>query len=139
MNPYVKKFFLRGLLFSGFGPLIAGVVYWCLSTSLPDFSLSGGQAFLGILSTYLLAFLQAGASVFNQIDHWSPLKSMFFHFSTIYLAYTLCYVVNRWIPFEPMILLIFTAIFAVTYLVIWLTVVLITRQVEKRLNQKLQA
>ena len=135
---HVKNFFLRGLAFGGFGPIIAGIVYLILSFTLEDFSLSGVEAFTAIISTYLLAFVHAGASVFNQIDSWSIPKSLLAHFSLLYILYILCYVINSWIPFEPMVLLIFTAIFVVTYFVIWFTVYAIIKSTEKKLNKNLR-
>lgn len=137
MNKYVKSFLQRGLAFGGLGPVIAGIVYAILEYTLPNFTLSGTQVCLAIFTTYLLAFAQAGASVFNQMEEWSVPRSMLCHFSVIYVAYMLCYLVNSWIPFEWAVVLIFTAIFVVTYLVIWLAVYLVTKSVGKRLNKKL--
>jgi len=138
MNKYLKEFFHRGLMFGGFGPIIAAIVFLILGLTLEDFSLGGSEVFLSIVSTYLLAFVQAGATVFNQIEHWSLAKSLLFHFLTIYLAYSLCYIVNSWIPFEPMVILIFTVIFIVAYFIIWFTVYFSTKAIEKRLNKKLR-
>jgi len=135
---YVKEYLHRGLMFGGFGPIIAGIVFFVLSFALNNFSLTGAQMFLAIISTYLLAFIQAGSSVFNQIESWSIGKSLLFHFASIYLAYSLCYVANSWIPFEPMVLLIFTAIFTAVYLAIWFTVYFIARATRKKLNSKLK-
>lgn len=137
MNKYLKSFLHRGLIFGGFGPMIAGIVFAILGATIEEFHLDGWQILLAIVSTYLLAFVQAGASVFNQIEHWALPKSLACHFLTIYLAYSITYVLNAWIPFEPMVLVIFTAIFAAVYLVIWLTVYLTVRGVEKRLNKRL--
>jgi hypothetical protein len=67
---YFKAFLHRGLIFGGFGPIIVGIVFFVLSLTLEDFSLSGQEVFFAIISTYLLAFLQAGASIFNQIESW---------------------------------------------------------------------
>ncbi len=138
MNIYLKRFFHRGLIFGGFGPIVTGIVFFILSVTLDDFSISGGQIFLAIISTYLLAFIQAGVSVFNQIEHWSVSKSLLFHFLALYLVYSVCYVANSWIPFEPIVLLIFTAVFAALYFAIWITVYLIVRYTRKRLNEKLR-
>ena len=133
MNKYAKEFLHRGLMFGGFGPVVAGIVLACI----PAVRLSGGEVLLAILSTYALAFIHAGASVFNQIEHWSVAKSLLCHFVTIYLAYSLCYIANVWIPFEPMVLVIFTAIFVVIYFVIWFSVYFAVRATEKRLNKNL--
>ncbi len=138
MKEYVKRFLHRGMLFGGFGPIIVGVVYSVLDHTMPAFSPSGTQVCLAIVSTYLLAFLQAGASVFNQIEHWPVAKSLLCHFLVLYVAYVLCYLVNTWIPFEPLVLLIFTAVFVGVYLVICLTVYLSVRAVSRRLNAKLK-
>lgn len=134
MNKYAKEFLNRGLLFAGFGPVVAGVVLACV----PAESLTGGQVLLAVVSTYLLAFIHAGASVFNQIEHWPLAKSLFCHFGSLYLAYSLCYLVNCWIPFEPLVLAVFTAIFAVTYFVVWGIVYLCIHTTEKKMNQKLK-
>ncbi|MBQ8600612.1 MAG: DUF3021 domain-containing protein [Clostridia bacterium] len=137
MNQYVKQFFHRGLLFGGFGPIVLGIVYAILQETVRGFSLTGREVLLAILSTYLLAFVQAGVSVFNQIDHWPLAKSMLCHFGSLYLTYSACYLINTWIPFAPQVLLIFTAIFAAVYLIIWLTVYLIIKATGNRLNTKL--
>ena len=138
MNIYLKQFLHRGAIFAGLGPIIGGVVYLALDFSLEDFSVSGIDAFVAIVSLYLLAFIVAGASVFNQIEGWPVAKSLFFHLSTLYLAYTGCYLVNSWIPFEPMVLIIFTAIFLLAYFIIWLTVFISVKAASKRLNEKIK-
>ena len=134
----VRDFFLRGLLFGGFGPIIAGIVYLILHFTLKDLTLTGLQVFTVIVSTYLLAFIHAGASVFNQIESWPIAKSTLCHFGLLYIAYVLCYIINSWIPFEPLVLGIFTAIFAVGYAVIWLAVYVSIRVTVKQLNRSLQ-
>ena len=134
MNKYIKSYFQRGLIFGGFGPLILGIVYFILSKSLNDFSLNGSEVLLGIISTYLLAFVQAGSSVFNQIEHWSLVKSLLCHFGSLYAVYVFFYVANSWIPFEWGVVGIFTAIFVVLYFVIWFTVYFITKSTGKKLN-----
>lgn len=138
MKKYLKEFLRRGLIFGGFGPIVVGIVFAILGWALEDFHIEGWQILLAIVSTYLLAFVHAGASVFNQIEHWSIGKSLAFHFISIYLAYSITYVVNSWIPFEPMVLVIFTAVFVVTYAIIWLSVFLAVRATEKKLNKSLR-
>lgn len=138
MNKYVKEFFHRGLMFSGFGPIILGIVYFILSKTINNFTLSGGEVLSGIISTYLLAFVQAGATVFNQIENWGISKSLLCHLLTLYVAYSLCYVANTWIPFEPKVLLIFTVIFMAFYFIVWGIVYSIVKTTSKNLNAKLE-
>ena len=137
MNKYLRSFLHRGLLFGGFGPIIASSVYMSINLSGIDLMLDGVDIFIGTVSTYLLAFIQAGASVFNQIESWPIARSLLCHLGSIYLAYVGTYLVNSWIPFEPFVLLIFTAVFTVTYFAIWLTVFFITRAVTKKMNESI--
>lgn len=137
MNRYLKEFLLRGMMFGGFGPIVLGIIYFILSKTINDFSLSGTEVLLGIVSTYFLAFVQAGVTVFNQIEHWSVPKSLFCHFGLLYAVYVFFYVVNSWIPFEWGVIGIFTAIFVVTYFIIWLTVYFVVKSTKKKLNSVL--
>ena len=106
--------------------------------SLNDFSLSGYEVFLATISVYLLAFIQAGASVFNQIESWSVVKSTFVHLGVLYIAYILCYLVNIWIPFHWIAIAIFTGIFVIAYFVIWFVVYIVVRNVSKKLNMVIE-
>ena len=137
MNNYLKTFIHRGLVFGGFGPIVGGIVFMTLSLSTNDFFVSGVQIFTMIISTYFLAFVQAGASVFNQIEHWSLPKSLLFHFASLYISYSLCYILNSWIPFEPLALIIFTIAFVALYMVIWIIVFITTKYTERKFNAKL--
>ena len=138
MKKYVKEFMHRGLMFGGFGPIILGIVYAITSKFEAGFMLSANEVLLAIVSLYLLAFVQAGATVFNQIEHWSLPKSLFCHFITLYIAYSLCYVMNSWIPFEPKVLLIFSLIFILSFFAIWFIVYFCVRATSKQFNKKIE-
>ena len=139
MNKYLKSFLLRGLIFGGFGPVILGIIYFCISIFHHEIIFGGTEILLGIISVYILAFVHAGASIFNQIEEWGLNKSIAFHFGTLYLAYSLCYLINSWIPFDIKVFGIFTAIFIGVYFVIWTIVYLCVRNASKKLNAKLKA
>ena len=138
MNKYVKEFLHRGLMFSGFGPIIFGIIVFIVSKTTDNLVLNAGEVLVGIVSTYLLAFVHAGASVFNQIEHWGIGKSLLCHLSTLYVAYSLCYLINTWIPFEPKVLLIFTLIFMAVYFVVWGIVYVSVKATSKNFNAKLK-
>ena len=139
MNKYVKEFLHIGLIFGGFGPVVVGIVYAILWATLPDITITGAQMCVAIISSYLLAFVHAGASVFNRIETWSVPKSLFWHLLTLYIAYVTCYLVNTWIPFNALVILIFTGIFVVTYFVVWLTVFLCVKSAQKKMNARLKS
>ncbi|MBQ7289238.1 MAG: DUF3021 family protein [Clostridia bacterium] len=115
-----------------------GIIYAILQNTVENFSLNGTQILVAIISIYLLAFVQAGASVFNQIESFSVPKALLCHLSVLYVAYAACYLVNNWIPFNPTVLLIFTAIFLVVYFVVWVIVYVSVKTASKKLNVKLQ-
>ena len=138
MNKNVKEFFHRGFVFSGFGPIIFGFIIFIVSKTTDNLVLNAGEVLVGIVSTYLLAFVHAGASVFNQIEHWGIGKSLLCHLSTLYVAYSLCYLINTWIPFEPKVLLIFTLIFMAVYFVVWGIVYVSVKSTSKNFNAKLK-
>ena len=132
-----RDFFLRGCMFGGLGPVVLGIVYFILHHTLEDLTLTGTQVFLGILSTYVLAFIHAGSGVFHRIESWSPGKSCLCQLSLLYAAYVLCYALNDWLPFEPLAIGIFTAIFVGGYGLICLIVYLSVHAAAKKLNQSL--
>ena len=136
MNIYTKEFFHRGLMFGGFGPIIVGIIFYCVSAAEGGISLSAPEALVAILSSYLLAFVHAGASVLNQIEHWPIMKSLFFHFLLLYVSYLSCYLINAWIPFDGKVVGIFTAIFVAVYFVVWAIVYLSVRNLGKRMTLK---
>lgn len=131
---YFKEFLKRGMAFGGFGPIVAAIVLLFVSLGA-EVALDAKAFAVAVVSTYILAFVQAGASVFNQIEEWSLPKSVGVHFLCLYAVYVLTYLVNSWIPFEWAVVGIFTAIFTVGYLAIWLTVYLIIRATAKKLNK----
>ena len=137
MNIYAKEFIKRGFMFSGLGPVTAALVIFIISRFDENLQLGALQILLMVISTYILAFVQAGATVFNQIEHWSVPKSLICHFSSLYAAYVLCYIVNTWIPFNINVIFVFTAIFVITFFVIWTTVFLTVRHLSKKLNKNL--
>ena len=138
MKKYVKEFLLRGLIFGGFGPIVLAIVYYVISLFVADITYGGKEILLGMISVYLLAFVHAGASVFNQIEEWGICKSIGAHFSVLYVAYSVCYLLNAWIPFDMKVFLIFTGIFVAVYFVVWTIVYLCVKKSCKMLNAGLE-
>lgn len=139
MNKYLKSFLQRGIAFGGFGPVVTGIVLFIIDILGNEVLLNGTDILIMVISTYLLAFAQAGASIFNQIESWSIAKGLGIHFITLYIVYILCYSVNKWIPFQWQIIVIFTFVFALSYLTVWLSVYLITKSTSKRLNKTINS
>lgn len=137
MNKYFKIFIHRGAIFGGFGPIIMSIIYLILHFSIDNFTVSGMEIFSAIISTYIIAFIHAGASLFTQIEEWPIAKSILIHFTTLYVAYTICYLINSWLPFNLTVFLIYTGAFVLAYGIIWLIVVLLMAKTKRSLNESL--
>ena len=137
MNKYFKEFLHRGLIFAGFGPIVIGVIYVILSKTINNLTISGTEVFGAILATYAIAFVQAGSTVFNQIEHWPTMKGLLCQLLSLYVTYVTCYLTNSWIPFDFRVVLLFTVIFVVGYFAIWGIVYLCVKGSAKKLNEKL--
>lgn len=137
MNKYVKQFLLRGLIFSGLGPVVCGIVFWILDLSGVNPLLNGGQMLLAIVTTYVIAFVHAGSSVFTTIESWSKFKQMLIQGTCLYTVYTVGYLLNNWIPLDWMVIGIYTGVFVLAFLFIWGSVYFSVRTQEKLLNKKL--
>ena len=139
MKKYVNEFLTRGLMFGGFGPIILAIIYYLISVFKEGITFGGQEILQGVISIYLLAFVHAGASVFTQIEEWGLNKSIGVHFSTLYVAYSCCYLTNSWIPFDLKVFGIFTGIFVAVYVVVWLVVSLCVRKTSHMLNDSLNS
>ena len=139
MNYYVKEFLKRGLMFSGLGPIVAGIVYLCIENSGTELNLSGSTMLLAIITTYIIAFVHAGSSVFNIVESWSRVKGLLFQLISIYIVYTIGYLLNSWLPLKIEVIIIYTVIFVLAFLTVWLTIFFITKSVTKKLNDKLNS
>lgn len=138
MNKYVKEYLHRGLLFSGLGPVTAGIVCFILDRCSVTVALNGLDILKAVLATYVIAFVHAGSSVFPQIETWSRMKAILFQGTSIYVVYLAGYLINNWIPLNPIAIGIYTGGFVLAFGLTWLIVVLVSKNVAKRMNEKLQ-
>lgn len=138
MNKNLKAYLHRGLLFGGFGPIVVAIVYAIVGVATKDNLITTTNFLLATISSYILAFLVAGSSMFYQIEHWGLTKASLLHALSLYVAYLCCYLLNSWIAFDIINVLIFTGIFIVGYLVIWLIIYISIKHTEKKLNKKVE-
>lgn len=134
---HVKAFLHRGLLFAGFGPVIIGIVYFVTGLATGDTATTTTNMFIATISSYCLAFLAAGCSVFYQIESWGLAKASFLHGLSLYVTYLGCYLLNSWIAADLITIGIFSAIFILGYLAIWVTVLICVSTTAKKLNRKI--
>ncbi len=136
MKKYVKEFIKRGLMTSGIGCLIVGIVDYIIFLCTKN-TYSGDQVILGIISGFVLGFIQGGVSLIPEIEELSLVKKILFQFLALYISYTSIYLLNRWIPIDLIVLLIYTISFIVLFIIIWFIVYFISKRNVNKINQKL--
>lgn len=138
MKKIISKFLLRGLICSGFGPLVYGIVMFILYLCNVDTNLTGNQIFTGIISTYLIAFIVAGFSIIWEIEKLGLGFAILIHGSVLYICYLAMYLINNWISKDLTNILIFSAVFVGGYILTWLIIYIIEKQKAKKLTKTLK-
>ncbi len=134
LGKYYKEFILRGLIAMGFGSIVLSVVYTILGfcdvvEKLPVFSVS-----LGYLTITALAFLCGGMTVVYHIEELAISKAITFHGVALYIAYAAVYLVNGWLKDGLVPFLVFTGIFVVGYIIVWIIIYLIMKRNTEKIN-----
>jgi len=131
---YFKQFALRGLIAMGFGPVVLAIIYTILGICGVVTEVDVYEMTLGIATMTALAFLCGGITVVYQIEEMAISKAITLHGIIIYIAYAVVYLTNDWLAEGTAPFLIFTAIFIVGYLLVWLIIYFVTKRGTKKLN-----
>ena len=134
MKRYILEFFRRGLCAWGLGPLVLAVLY----LFLPVEALTAREVSLGIFSLSALAFLAGGMNVIYQIERLPLMAAIGIHGGVLYVGYLGTYLLNGWLDWGRLPVLVFTAIFAVGYLAIWAVIYAILKRRTARVNALLR-
>ena len=135
MKKMMKEFILRGLIAAGFGPVVYGIVIFIIEVCGVRAMQDGDMIFKAILSTYMMAFICAGASVIWQNERLGLGYSALIHGTIIYITYLITYLLNGWLDNEKIGL--FSIIFISGYIIIWLIIFITEKIKAKKLNQQL--
>ena len=143
MKRILLEFIRRGMMACGFGPLVLAAVYLILEHQGVVQVLTVRQVCLGIISLSALAFVAGGMNVVYQIERLPLMGAISIHGGVLYLGYLLTYLFNDWLEWGTVPTLVFTGIFAVSYLAIWAVIYSVikrnTAQVNELLRQKQQS
>lgn len=137
MKKYLAEFVKRGLMVACGGPLVLAVIYAVLGMTGTVESITPMEAAKGILSVSLVAFIAAGISMIYTIERLPLAPAALIHGAVLYASYLIMYLLNDWIPKNPFGIGLFTAIFIVSYAIIWLIIYLATKSKAEALNRKL--
>lgn len=135
MKKIVKEFLMRGLLCMGFGPIVYSIIILILYLCNVEKSIDGINLFKGIISTSLMAFLIAASSVIWQIEKIGIGFQIIIHGLFLYLCYLITYLLNDWLKNDGII--IFSIVFIIGYLLVWLIIYFTEKIKTNKLNKKL--
>ena len=143
MKRFTLEFLRRGAIASGIGPIVLAIIYMILHQAADVETLTVNQVCIGIFSLTALAFIAGGLNVLYQIERLPLMFAILIHGSILYVSYLATYLINDWLDFGAIPIIIFSAIFVVGYIVIWAIIYSIikrnTARVNEILKQKLQS
>ena len=129
---------LRGLIAMGLGPIILAIVYLILEQAVAIEAYSVSQVCVGVFSLSALAFVAGGMNAIYQIERLPLMVAILIHGSVLYISYLVTYLLNDWLDWGVMPIVVFSAIFLVGYIVIWALIYSITKNRTERLNEALK-
>ena len=138
MKKAVLEFIRRGFIACGFGPLVLAIFYLILQRQAAVQTLTINQVCLGIFSLYALAFIAGGMNVIYQIERLPLMVAILIHGGVLYVSYLATYLINGWLERGITPILVFTAIFIISYLVIWAVIYSIIKRNTDRVNDMLK-
>ena len=135
MKKFILDFIHRGLLAGGCGPLVLAIIYWILLKSDVIEAISAEEVVIGIMTSFLLAFIAGGIQAVYQIEKLPLFWAIFIHGLVLYLDYVIIYLMNGWIKREN--ILIFSICIIGGYTIIWTVIYFLTKKKTDQLNSKL--
>lgn len=138
MKRFVLDFLRRGAIASGIGPIVWAIIYMILQQVAEVETLTVNQVCIGIVSLTALAFLAGGMNALYQIERLPLLMAILIHGSVLYVSYLGTYLINDWLDFGIIPIIVFSAIFVVGYIVIWAIIYSIIKRNTAKLNEMLQ-
>ena len=138
MKRFVLEFLRRGMSACGLGPLVLAVFYLILQTRGDLETLSVNDVCVGIVSLSALAFIAGGMNSVYQIERLPLMVAILIHGAVLYLSYLGTYLINNWLEWGIVPILVFSSIFVIGYLVIWLIIYSVIKRKTATLNELLK-
>jgi len=138
MKKYILEFIRRGLSACGFGPLVLAVIYLVLQHCGILETLTVNQVCLEIFSLSVLAFIAGGMNAIYQVERLPLMVAILIHGGVLYISYLATYLLNSWLEWSSMPILVFTGIFILGYLAIWTVIYFIIKKNTDKLNEALK-
>ena len=138
MKKNILEFVRRGMTACGIGPIVLAILYLILQYQGRLQTLTINQVCVGIFSISILAFVAGGMNVVYQIERLPLLAAITIHGGVLYISYLITYLVNDWLQWGTTEILVFSGIFVLCYIIIWLIIYSIIRRNTEEINKVLQ-
>ena len=138
MKRFSLEFVRRGTIAMGIGPIVLAIVYIILRYTADIDTLTVNQVCIGILSLSVLAFIAGGMNAIYQIERIPLMTAILIHGGALYIGYLGTYLINDWLDFGALPIIVFTAIFVVGFIIIWAIIYLIVKRNTAKLNELLK-
>ena len=138
MKKFGLEFLRRGFIASGIGPIVLAIVYLIVKQSTSINTLTVDQVCVGIFSLTALAFIAGGMNAIYQVERLPLMTAILIHGGVLYIGYLVTYLLNDWLDFGIIPIIVFSAIFVVGYIVIWAIIYSTIRRTTTNLNKTLK-
>ena len=138
MKQHILEFLRRGVVACGFGPIVLAILYLALHHHGVVDVLTVHEVCLGIISLFLLAFIAGGMNFIYQIEQLPLMLAILIHGSILYISYLATYLLNDWLDWGWIPILVFSAIFLLGYLGIWAVIYVVTKKKTAQVNELLK-
>ena len=138
MKKHIAEFLRRGAIAAGIGPIVLAILYLILHKAAGLDSLTVQEVCTGIFSITALAFVAGGINAIYQIERLPLMLAIFIHGSVLYVGYLITYLLNSWLRWDKISVLVFTCIFVVGYLAIWAVIYSVIKKNTDKINEMLK-
>lgn len=138
MKKFVLDFIHRGMVAMGIGPLVLAVLYWILQQNGILQTLDVGEVCIGIFSISALAFVAGALNALYQLERLPLMVAILIHGGVLYVSYLLTFLLNDWLEWGRIPVLVFSGVFLVGYVVIWAIIYSITKKRTAAVNEELK-
>lgn len=138
MKKFILDFLRRGLIACGIVPVVLAILYLILKQTSDIETLSVNQVCVGIFSITALAFIAGGMNAVYQIERLPLMAAILIHGVVLYAGYLCTYLLNDWLEWGVIPILVFSGIFVVGFVAIWAVIYSIIKRNTEKLNKMLK-
>ena len=138
MKKMVLDFIRRGMVACGIGPIVLALLYLIAHRQVGIETLTVSQVCVGIFSLSALAFIAGGMNCIYQIERLPLMLAVLIHGGVLYVSYLGTYLLNDWLEWGMLPILVFSGIFMLGYLLIWAVIYTVIKRRTERINHILR-